>query len=134
MFVNPDLVLRAFYDRLKELDPALEVALPNNRILPDELPYLDLAVANRATKDMSLGGDMEHTTGTMVVTVVSALNAFSKSSDDIASQIKALFPRLWTATVAGGGEVKVMAPVDVLGGYSDEVNWRTPIRIQWMAK
>lgn len=136
MFVHPDKVLKAFYDRLKEIDVDIEVALPNNVVTPAELPYLAVAVANRATEDRSLSGDMEHTTGTMVITVVSALNAFTSAAEDLAVQVKELFPRLWTATIPGpgGGEVKVMAPPDIVAGYADEVNWRVPIRIRWMAK
>lgn len=134
MFVHPDKILQAFYDRLKQIDVEIEVALPNNQISPQQLPYLAVAVANRATEDRSLTGDMEHSTGTMVITVVSALNAFSSQADNLAVQIKDLFPRLWTAQIDGGGEVKVMAPPDIIAGYADEVNWRVPVRIRWMAK
>lgn len=130
MTASPDHILQAFYDTLSAL--ALPVVLPNRGTLP-ELPYLVLQMVSRETDDRSLGGDMEHVDGTAAITVVSALNGFTKPGDDLAVAVKELFPRLMTMTTLTG-PVQVIRPTAIGVGYADEVNWRTPVLVRWRAQ
>lgn len=134
MTANPDAILKVFAEELLALPSALPVLLPNKSQIPDSLPFLVLAFAGRATEDRSLGGDMEVTTGQLVVTVVSALNNFTTSGDTIATEVAEQFPRLWERGTYDDKVVQVTAPPSILDGFSDGVNWRTPVIIRWSAK
>jgi hypothetical protein len=130
---NPDAVLKVFADELAALPSNPPVILPN-KMQPAALPFLVLARAGRETEDRSLGGDMEVTTGQMVVTVVTSLNSFTSAGDTLATEVANAFPRLWSRGTYDGKVVQVTDPPNILDGYSDEVNWRTPIIIKWSVK
>jgi hypothetical protein len=133
MTANPDAVLKVFADELAALPSAPQVILPN-KMQPAALPFLVIARAGRTTEDRSLGGDMEVTTGQMVITVVTALNSFTTQGDELATEIAKAFPRLWSRGTYDGKVVQVTEPPSILDGYSDEVNWRTPIIVRWSVK
>lgn len=133
MTANPDAILKVFADELAALPSAPAVLLPN-KAQPVTLPYVTVGWAGRSTKDQSLGGDMEVTTGQIVVTVVTALNIFSTKGDELATEVAKAFPRLWSRGTYDDKVVQVTAPPSILEGYSDEVNWRTPVVIAWSAR
>lgn len=126
--MTPATVWNALCLRLDQM-PGVPVIVAANRArsaVPAR-PYLIVQTRSRGDMDQTIAGDGHYSQGSVVVMVVADLNTGTNDADDLAARIRAHFPK--ALRVEG---VTIIAS-SVIGGYSDEVSWRVPVAIDWMA-
>lgn len=126
--MKPSDIQNAIGRRLATMPEAPQIITPNDTISPFPAPpYLILQPRSRADIDPTIGGSAGYSEGSTVVVVVVALNTRTTAADDLAAEVKSLFPkaaRFNGVTVRGSS---------VLSGYPDTVSWRVPVVIDWIA-
>lgn len=123
--MTPSEIQRALGERLATL--GRPIVWPNKSAIAPAKPYLVFQQATRSDEDRALAGGGGFSQGRAVVVVVEDLNSFTTAADDLAHQVKALFPkalRLGGLTVRGSS---------VSSGYDDDVSWRVPVFVDWLA-
>ena len=120
----------AFGQRLSTMTGALPIVWPN-KATEAAKPYFDVQHVPTSNDSPALSGGGEVQRGYFVVTVVTASNAFSTSANTNAEAVKAHFPKGLTMN-AGSRKMRVWRPAQMLSAFADEVDWRQPVRIDYL--
>ena len=83
--------------------------------------------------DRTLDGVGETATGYVTATVVAERDGFATAANTLAGQVMAQFP-YGLALAMGVGAITINKPPEVLPGYPDGPDWRTPVRISYVAE
>lgn len=125
--MTPDEIMTALGAHLGGMDDCPSLVVPGFASDLPAYPYLTVQMATRADHDPALAGGAEYSTGTFGVVVVTEINTGTMQANTIAAAVKARFPK---ATLTGG--VRITGS-QVLAGYSDDVSWRVPVVVDWIA-
>ncbi len=114
-----------------ELLPTRRVLLANDDRTPQK-PYLivEISPTSRVNETIDCTPEALVSSGRMIVTVVSVAGEFAKPGRVIADEIIAAFPKGLRLGLSSGS-VLIKKPADILGGYRDGPDWRTPVRIDY---
>ena len=122
-------ILQAIGQRLQGMANCPPIVWPN-KVATLPRPYLVVQIIRGGASDPTLAGAGNLLlTGQFMVTVVADLNAFSTAADALADQIAARFPK----GLRPAPRVVITAPAEILNGYPDEVSWRVPVRVRYLA-
>lgn len=120
----------AFGQRLATMTGALPIVWPNKTAEPGK-PYFDVQHVPTSNDSPALSGGGEVQRGYFVVTAVTQSNAFSTSANTSAEAVKSHFPKGLTLS-AGSRKMRVWRPAQMLAGFADEVDWRQPVRVDYL--
>lgn len=120
----------AFGQRLSTMTGAMPIVWPN-KATEAAKPYFDVQHVPTSNDSPALSGGGEVQRGYFMVTVVTASNAFSTSANTNAEAVKARFPKGLTLS-AGSRKMRVWRPAQMLSAFADEVDWRQPVRIDYL--
>lgn len=123
--MTPNQIQNAIGARLAAMPYAPRIVVPNETVAPAK-PYLILQHRSRGDVDPTIAGDAEYSEGSVVIMVVTDLNKRTATADDLAAAVKAQFPK---ALRLGPG--LVISQSSILGGYPDDVSWRTPVLVNY---
>lgn len=120
----------AFGQQLATMTGALPIVWPN-KATEAAKPYFDVQHVPTSNDSPALSGGGEVQRGYFVVTVVTASNSFATSANTNAEAVKARFPKGLTLS-AGSRKMRVWRPAQMLAAFADEVDWRQPVRIDYL--
>lgn len=110
------------------------IVWPNKNAVPPSRPYLVFQMARTGiVSPMLAGGTRVYSDGFAMVTVVAQTDKFATPAGRIADSIAALFPAGKRIAVTGG-QITIAKRAEVLDGYTDDTNWRVPVRITYRAR
>lgn len=95
-------------------------------------PYLVVQNVRTGRTDDTLDGVAPISRGYLMVTVVEEKNKFATPAEVLADSIAAWFPQ-GTELPITGAMVTITTPSNVKPGFSDDINWRIPVRINYSA-
>lgn len=129
-------ISKALGQRLEDANLGYQISWPNkrseNRL---KVPYLIYEFISTSRQDRSLAGGSAITRGYLQISVVTKEGGFETEGREIAEAVADIFDRANPAKAAiidSGLKIK-MGDSQVLRSYSDSVNWRTPVRINFTA-
>ena len=112
--------------------PSLGLVVWENQDVEPAKPYLIFEVVRTGVEDPTLaGGDAIHS-GYVMISVVSDTGAFVTPALTIADTIAARFA-YGLRLIIGTGHATITKPSEVKQGYTDGINWRTPVRVDYEA-
>lgn len=120
----------AFGQQLAAMAGVLPIVWPN-KATEAVKPFLDVQHIPTSNDSLALSGGGEVQRGYFIVTVVTASNSFSSSANANAEAVKAQFPKGLTLN-AGSRKMRVWRPAQMLGSFADEVDWRQPVRVDYI--
>lgn len=105
------------------------IAWPNANALPAK-PYVVLELRPRDIEDRTLEQTAPVWSGTLVVTIVTALDKFDTEAQALARTIAEMFPSASRLFLPYGDHILVAKHPSVAGsGYRDGPDWRLPVNI-----
>lgn len=104
-----------------------EVVWENKAASPD-VPYVRAEIVFVGADDPTIAGGAEVKTGFMMASVIGPLDEFTTPGLTLARAIADQFP--FGLRMDG---VLIHKPSEVLRGYRDDTNWRTPVRVSFRA-
>lgn len=129
--MNAADIQAAIGQRLAATSGIPTIVWPNKDAAPD-LPYVAVDFVPVARRDATLAGTMTEEIGFVMVTVVSALDAFATAGLTTAQSIADRFTKGLRLSITGA-TVVITKPANIGQGYRDGPNWRTPVRIDYHA-
>ncbi len=121
-------IYEALSARLVDNAPPMKLVPPNQDDVPVK-PYLTLDVVPTRRENKSLNGGIEMAMGFCQITLVSETNEDESQVLAMAQQIAGAFPHRLRVTP----ELLLVDPPMIQNGYRDGPDWRTPIRINYLA-
>ena len=100
----------------------------DNKAAAPSLPYVRAEVVFVGATDRTLAGGTEVKTGFLMASIIGKLDEFTTPGLALARAIADQFP--YGLRLSG---VLIYKPSEVLRGYRDEPNWRTPVRVSFRA-
>ena len=113
-------------------DSMMPKVVAQNKSYMASLPYVSVSFVPTGNIDRTLAGTVTEFFGFMLASVVSDKDQYELPGLEIAQRIVALFPTAMILSTLSG-IVKINKPCDLLPGYSDGVNWRTPVKVYYHA-
>lgn len=107
------------------------VAYPNINF-SGQKPYIAVQFVRVGRRDDTLSGEQTISRGQMIASVVVAVGGSTKTANQKADQIAALFP-MGRRIAVTGGEIVIIKPADIREGFPQDADWRTPILIDYEA-
>lgn len=107
------------------------IAYPNINF-SGQKPYIAVQFVRVGRRDDTLAGEQTISRGQMIASVVVAVGGSTKTANQKADQIAALFPMGRRISVSGG-EIVIMKPADIREGYPQDADWRTPVFVDYEA-
>lgn len=107
--------------------PERTIVLENRDSIP-ERPYLTLEVAPTSRTNPTVDAEPRAmiSRGKIYIGVVTEAGQFAKPGRQIADEVDALLPYGLRISLTGGS-LLIRKPVDILQGYRDGADWRTPV-------
>lgn len=129
--MNAADIQAALGQRLAATSGIPTIVWPNKNAAP-ALPYVAVDFVPVTRTDRTLGGTVTAETGYLMASVVSAQNEFATAALTKAQAIADQFPQGLRLSIAGA-TVTITKPAFIGRGYPDGPNWRTPVRIDYVA-
>lgn len=107
------------------------IAYPNINF-GGQKPYIAVQFVRVGRRDDTHEGVLTISRGQLIANVVVAIGGSTKTANQKADQIAALFPMGRRIPVTGG-EIVIMKPADIRGGYPQDADWRTPVFVDYEA-
>ncbi|MCF6371050.1 phage tail terminator-like protein [Rhizobium halophilum] len=107
------------------------VAWPNQNA-PGAKPYIVFGIVRVNRRDDTHEGVMTISRGQLLLTVVMGEGISTKTANEKADQIAALFPTGRRLPVMGG-QIVILKPADILEGFPQDGDWRVPVRVDYEA-
>jgi hypothetical protein len=131
--MSQDLIRAAFEKRLndwaKARAPALAVAWQNTKFTPPtNAMYLRAYVMPAATISRDAAGDHRQYRGVFQVNVVMPIGAGSRSAEQVAAELDALFP-MNLVMQSGGLAVRVRTPISVDQATTGDADHTVPVSL-----
>lgn len=109
--------------------PAGGIAWQNKDVDP-ERPFLAADHVPGSRTDPTLDGNGETVLGQFMVYVVVERGTFTKTANNLADLVMQRFKYMTLIPLTNGG-ILIVKPPEVLPGYRDGPDWRTPVRIDY---
>lgn len=107
------------------------IAWPNQNA-PGSKPYIVFGMVRVNRRDDTLEGVQTISRGQLLLTVVTGEGISTRTANEKADQIAALFPKGRRIPVTGG-EIVIIKPADVREGFPQDGDWRVPVIIDYEA-
>lgn len=107
------------------------IAWPNQNA-PGSKPYVVFGMVRVNRRDDTLDGVQTISRGQLLLTVVTGEGISTRTANEKADQIAALFPKGRRIPVTGG-EIIFIKPADILEGFPQDGDWRMPVRADYEA-
>ena len=95
-------------------------------------PYLDVSFPTADRSDRTLAGTQTQERGTIAVSVVVDEGTATEAANGYADAVSDLFPTALRFAFTGG-EITIMKPADIKGGFNAGTEWRVPVMIEYHA-
>lgn len=96
-------------------------------------PYVVFENVRVSRKDKTISGGQAESRGYLWVTVVRPLNEWVTEAENLADDISEHFSYP-TSFLVIGGKITITKPPEIKQGYRDGAKWRTPVKIDYLAK
>lgn len=112
--------------------PGWTVVLPNVSF-SEPPPYLVFDLVPTGRTDDTIDGIGALSEGYVQITVVTTKGAGTREASVKAQEVADHFPYGLRLPIDGGGEITIMQPATILGGFPFEANWHRPVRVPFEA-
>ncbi len=108
------------------------IAWQNQDIDPPR-PFIDFQHVPVSTSDRTWSGGDEINLGTVILTVITKRDKFTKQALQIAGEIKQAFPYT-TRILTGNGLIIINKPPELQQPFRDGSDWRQPVKIDYQTE
>jgi hypothetical protein len=121
------------YAQLAAAGMAIPIAWPNQDYT-GQRPYLEVSLTGGKRRGGSLkGGQITYSKGILAVVAVTQVDDSTQSGSEYAELVADAFAEGLRINITGG-QIVIWKPTDVIKGYKDENDWRTPAVVHYEAK
>jgi len=113
--------------------PAIAPIVWENKDANPPRPYLRFELVRVDRRSLTIAAGNPVSRGYAVITVVTAVDQFSRPAEVLADLVAARFPFGLRLSITGGGTLVVISPASVLQGFRDGPDWRLPVRVDYEA-